>query len=193
MIICPNCKEEIEDDSYFCDQCGQALLYCERCGKVGKGRRCIYCGGLMISPEDRNTRGTLTATSNFDSITSAPIAQPVNIGDGIKEIQLPKMPDGIPHLMLFNNILNINIIAYNGAIIGRRQGLYKQFFEKASYVSGMHAQLTYNAKGGWCIVDKHSSNGTKINGYRIQPDVPMGLHEGDMVSIANVTLQVSIK
>ena len=48
MIICPTCKEEIDDDSRYCDQCGQALLYCNQCGRVGVGRRCTYCGGLMV-------------------------------------------------------------------------------------------------------------------------------------------------
>lgn len=52
MIICPSCKEEIEDDSHFCDQCGQELVYCSSCGRVGMGRRCTYCGGLMISADD---------------------------------------------------------------------------------------------------------------------------------------------
>ena len=52
MIICPNCKEEIEEKSYFCDQCGQELSYCTNCGRVGKGRRCTHCGGLMASPDD---------------------------------------------------------------------------------------------------------------------------------------------
>ena len=52
MIICPSCKEEIEDDSHYCDQCGQALVYCRSCGRVGKGRRCIYCGGLMMDVDE---------------------------------------------------------------------------------------------------------------------------------------------
>ena len=52
MIICPNCKEEIDDDSHYCDQCGQALLYCSRCGRVGMGRRCTSCGGLMVTPDE---------------------------------------------------------------------------------------------------------------------------------------------
>ena len=56
MIICPNCKEEIDDDSHYCDQCGQALLYCEKCGRVGIGRRCTSCGGLMVSPDDYQNR-----------------------------------------------------------------------------------------------------------------------------------------
>ena len=60
------------------------------------------------------------------------------------------------------------------------------------YVSGVHAQLKYNASVGWCIVDKHSSNGTKLNQRPLQPDVEMSLKTGDIVSLANVNLQVTI-
>ena len=52
MIICPSCREEIEENSHYCDQCGQELVYCSNCGRVGMGRRCTQCGGLMISAEE---------------------------------------------------------------------------------------------------------------------------------------------
>lgn len=51
-MICPKCKEEIDELSHYCDQCGQQLFYCSVCGKVGLGRRCIYCGGEMLNPKD---------------------------------------------------------------------------------------------------------------------------------------------
>ncbi len=54
MIICPNCKEEIDDDSLYCDQCGQMLLFCETCGHVGIGKRCTNCGGFMGSSKSSN-------------------------------------------------------------------------------------------------------------------------------------------
>ena len=57
MIICPTCKEEIDNDSHFCDQCGQALLFCDRCGNVGVGRRCTHCGGLMVAPKNAPGEG----------------------------------------------------------------------------------------------------------------------------------------
>ena len=64
MIICPNCKEEIDDDSHYCDQCGQALLYCDKCGRVGMGRRCTHCGGMMVSLEEYQRKvGSNTAYS----------------------------------------------------------------------------------------------------------------------------------
>ena len=88
--------------------------------------------------------------------------------------------------------LNIRINGMNGAIIGRRKGPYTQFFENQSYVSGVHAQLKFNPGVGWCVVDKHSSNGTLLNQRPIQPDVDMTLNSGDILTIANVNLQVII-
>jgi len=60
------------------------------------------------------------------------------------------------------------------------------------YISGVHAQLKYSAYSGWCIIDKHSSNGTKLNQHPIQPDVEMSLKNGDIVALANINLQVII-
>ena len=65
MITCPFCKEEIEERSYYCDQCGQALSYCKSCGHVGSGRRCTSCGGIMQSEpeiEDAVQRTTMVAS-----------------------------------------------------------------------------------------------------------------------------------
>jgi hypothetical protein len=43
------------------------------------------------------------------------------------------------------------------------------------------------------VIDKHSSNGTKLNQHQIQPDVNMTLNNGDILTIANVNLQVIIR
>jgi pSer/pThr/pTyr-binding forkhead associated (FHA) protein len=105
----------------------------------------------------------------------------------------PDSGGGMPVLTLANDSLNIRIVAMNGAIIGRRKGPYTQFFEKQAYVSGVHAQLMFNPGTGWCVVDKHSSNGTKLNQRQIQPDVDMKLNNGDVLTIANINLQVIIR
>jgi pSer/pThr/pTyr-binding forkhead associated (FHA) protein len=105
----------------------------------------------------------------------------------------PGAQGGMPVLTLANDSLNIRIVAMNGAIIGRRKGPYTQFFEKQAYVSGIHAQLIFKPKTGWCVVDKHSSNGTKLNQRQIQPDVEMTLSNGDVLALANVNLQVIIR
>jgi len=101
--------------------------------------------------------------------------------------------DSVPELTLANDSLNIRIVAMNGAIIGRRKGPYTQFFENQAYVSGVHAQLKYNSRTGWSITDKHSSNGTRLNKRQIQPDVDITLSNGDVLTIANINLQVNIR
>ena len=84
------------------------------------------------------------------------------------------------------------MVGVNGAVIGRRQGPYQQLFEGNMYVSGVHAQLIYKPDSGWCIIDKHSSNGTKLNQRELLPDVPMSIKSGDIVTLANINLQVSV-
>ena len=194
MIICPNCKEEIEDGSYYCDQCGQALYYCDRCGRVGIGRRCTQCGGLMLSPDkfmEAGARGSLgTSVSSGFVSQGFETSRSSRRSDG--NIGGPDGLMGMPQLLLSNPSLGINIAGINGAIIGRRQGPYTQFFQQNMYVSGVHAQLKFNAGSGWCITDKHSSNGTRLNDHSLQPDVDMSIKNGDIITIANVSLQVSI-
>ncbi|MBO6030926.1 MAG: FHA domain-containing protein [Prevotella sp.] len=184
MIICPTCKEEIDNDSHFCDQCGQALLFCDRCGNVGIGRRCTQCGGLMVAPDDNKKASDglpgMSESLKMDTSVSARGNQ-------------QQKGNGIPVLTLANDSLNIRVVGINGAIIGRRTGPYSHFFEKYPYVSGTHAQLKYAANTGWCIADKHSSNGTKLNQRTLQPDVDMSLSNGDILTIANINLQVIVR
>jgi hypothetical protein len=164
MIICPSCKEEIESDSRYCDQCGIHLFYCSSCGRVGMGRHCTYCGGLMREAQD----GTLPTAVSFT------------------------IPDTIPVLKMTNVQLGISIVGSNGAVIGRRQGPYRQLLEQNKYISGVHAQLIYDHKTGWCIVDKNSSNGTKLNNKQLQPECVTALRSGDTVSIATLNFLVDI-
>ena len=184
MIICPTCKEEIDNDSHFCEQCGQALLFCDRCGNVGVGRRCTRCGGLMVAPSSNPAEGVpgMSESLKMEMATSGSM-RGNHQQDG----------NGIPVLTLANDSLNIRIVGINGAIIGRRTGPYSHFFDKYPYVSGTHAQLKYSVSTGWCVVDKHSSNGTKLNQRSLQPDVDMSLSNGDVLTIANINLQVIVR
>ena len=184
MIICPTCKEEIDNDSHLCDQCGQALLFCDRCGNVGVGRRCTHCGGLMVAPSSGASEGVsgMSESLKMEMATSSSMRGNQQQGN-----------NGVPVLTLANDSLNIRIVGINGAIIGRRTGPYSHFFDKYPYVSGTHAQLKYSVNTGWCVVDKHSSNGTKLNQRSLQPDVDMSLGNGDVLTIANINLQVIVR
>lgn len=195
MIICPTCKEEIDSDSHFCDQCGQELLFCKQCGRVGIGRRCTHCGGLMVSPVDMQQPEQKAFGRLSESLANASVGIVTNTSVARPLVQQRPMgvSAGVPVLTLVNDSLNIRIVGINGAVIGRRKGPYTQFFEQQAYVSGVHAQLKYKSGAGWAITDKHSSNGTKVNQRPLQPDVDMALNNGDIVTIANINLQVIVR
>ncbi len=190
MIICPSCREEIEEDSHYCDQCGQELVYCCNCGRVGMGRRCTQCGGLMISVDEhiKQRQTSRSQTSMADAVLSLRQETSRRAPEGS---QMP-VQNGIPTLTLYNPTLDIRMVGVNGAVIGRRQGPYQQLFDGNMYISGIHAQLIYKPDTGWNIIDKHSSNGTKLNQRELLPDIPMSLKSGDIVTLANINLQVSI-
>ena len=204
MIICPSCKEEIEDDSCYCDQCGKALAYCERCGRVGIGRRCTSCGGMMLLADELKQSQDSSHPSMSVSMRQMSMRGNMSMRGGMsvratttsQRGGIPGTPTlgggGLPQLQLFNDSLGIRIVGINGAIIGRKQGPYVHFFRSQSYVSGTHAQVLFRPESGWCIADRGSSNGTKLNDHRLQPDVEMSIKNGDIVTIANVVLKVVI-
>jgi pSer/pThr/pTyr-binding forkhead associated (FHA) protein len=147
----------------------------------------------MLSPKDieqRNNANVASGTSSSLGLVSQEF-MPTNRGI-MPGSSIPGMPQGVPQLVLHNESLDIRIVGVNGAVIGRRQGPYAQHFQQNMYVSGVHAQLKYNSGTGWCVTDKHSSNGTRLNDHQLQPDVEMSLKNGDILTIANVNLQVNI-
>lgn len=99
---------------------------------------------------------------------------------------------GIPHLFLVNENMHARLAGVDGAILGRRQGIYQSYLSSCSYVSGTHAQLEYNAMQGWMLTDRNSSNGTKVNGKTLVPGVPCALRNGARVLLANVEFVAEI-
>ena len=165
-MYCPNCKEEIDNDSYFCDQCGQKLSFCSSCGVVGLGRRCTVCGGEM------------KVRADLESVINTTVRPASN------EILTPTP------LMLVNDSLNIKILAEHNGILGRRNGKWADLLAPFGYISGTHAQLIYTSSEGWCIVDKNSTNGTTINKQHLTQEVPAHIKDGDIISLANVNFIV---
>lgn len=183
MINCPKCKAEIDPDSRYCDQCGQEILYCTACGRPGKGQRCTTCGAPMRRLDDEQPDAT--APSQPTQVTTArESAIAAAIGANYRS--------HLPQLFLVNDNLHLRLPATDGAVIGRRAGIYSQFLASCNYISGTHAQLHYTPDSGWCIEDKASSNGTFVNGNRLTPGHSQPLHNRDLVQLANIEFRVEI-
>lgn len=180
MIVCPNCKSEIDDDSIYCDQCGQALSFCSSCGRVGLGKRCSYCGAPMARPQQSLAENA--GTSLQMSVTDVSTTMTGNT----------TRRNGMPSIALGNVALGINIVGVDDAVIGRREGPYSSLFQSYRYVSGRHAQLHFDKEKGWTVIDKNSTNGTFVNGAKLLPEEPSVLTDGSTLTIANISLKVQI-
>ena len=76
---CPYCKEMIDDDSWFCDQCGKEIKICPECHLPKRGTECPACGADLVSAKSLATKAPDTP--------EAPVATPTLLeGDGL---QLP--------------------------------------------------------------------------------------------------------
>lgn len=59
-------------------------------------------------------------------------------------------------------------------------------------VSNVHCSIRYNAVTNTYIVKDHSSNGTFVNGVRLQKDIPMEYPAGTVLSLADGSNQITL-
>lgn len=82
MQTCPKCKQLIDDDSWYCDQCGAELMVCPQCRTIKRGMRCNQCGSPLIKAKDFAQKGSINTNPstppNFNSQNIGPAPTPKN-------------------------------------------------------------------------------------------------------------------
>jgi len=199
MTNCPFCNQEIENDSFFCDQCGKELMICPNGHGIKKGKFCTQC----------TTQTALVPAKDFKPPTDLPqqeekVEQPKDVQtDNNSQTLIPSVraevvaektvrpaaPQQLPKFLV-NTSLNARLELKNGAIIGRRTGDYVNFFATQGYVSSTHARLEQNGND-WQIVDLDSSNGTFLNGVKLNPNQPYVFKIGDIIAFYDVKFEVN--
>ncbi len=170
MIKCPNCKHEEMEGALFCSECGAQLAF-------------------TTSKDDEapEVEPTSQPQAEKKSPVESSIPKPQTTGGGIvlklvgssqtiplsgqKEFTLGRITEGQPILP------DIDLSPYEGYAEG---------------VSRLHAAIRVTDRGVM-IVDLGSSNGTRINGQKIVPNVNYPLKDGDMLALGRIKLQISIR
>ena len=75
MQTCPKCKQLIEDDSWFCDQCGTELMVCPSCRTIKRGMTCNQCGTKLVTAKAFAQNGGSVKDS-----TTPPVGNTQNVG-----------------------------------------------------------------------------------------------------------------
>ncbi|MBQ7272192.1 MAG: FHA domain-containing protein [Bacteroidales bacterium] len=158
MIQCPDCRQMIPDDSAFCDQCGKELKWCPECRRPKRGTECPVCGSDLIPG-----RKYLS-------------------GDHSKPSSVTPGPDRVSPAALVGNGWRLTL---QEGPFGRRGGIWPEL-SSCPYVSGNHGKILKSG-ADWLIEDSGSTNGTYVNGARIQRQA---LKKGDRVRIATLDFTV---
>ena len=162
MIQCPDCRQMIPDDSAFCDQCGKELKWCPECGRPKRGTECPVCGSDLI-PGRKYLASPVTPGPSVTPAPSSPVilkSPSALVGNGWR-LTLQEGP------------------------FGRRGGIWPEL-SSCPYVSGNHGKIVKSG-ADWLIEDSGSTNGTYVNGARIQRQA---LKKGDRVRIATLDFTV---
>jgi len=115
---CSNCKQHIDDDSWYCDQCGAEIYVCPQCHVPGKGegKCCGMCGSKLVAARD--------------------LAEGKGSGAGQPEPHEPPKPAVATKLICRQENIVLNL--QNGAVLGRLEGPYQAMLSRLEYVSARH-------------------------------------------------------
>ena len=161
MIQCPDCRSLIPDDSAFCDQCGKELQWCPACKRPKRSTECPVCGNDLIPGRKYFSAGAPAQTP-----ASEPVASPqpaALVGNGWR-------------------------LPLQAGSFGRLGGIWPEL-GSCQYVSGHHGDLR-QGPDGWEISDAGSTNGTLVNGRRLDAAGAVVLKKGDRVRIATLDFVV---
>ncbi|MEI6207522.1 MAG: FHA domain-containing protein [Desulfuromonadales bacterium] len=184
---CAFCRESIDDDSKFCDQCGEEVRRCPSCGTIGKGKVCTKCG-TKFTP--------IIAPADFQQIINDGASQPVPSASQAPQstvrVSDPASSPTVLELRLVNKTLNLDIRILDRSIIGRATGEYVSIFGSHGQVSGRHCRFDFERSAGWSITDLGSTNGTKYDNQPLVPNAPRQLGDHHRLQIANIEFIVRV-
>jgi pSer/pThr/pTyr-binding forkhead associated (FHA) protein len=192
---CPSCKEQIDGDSRFCDQCGEQILVCSQCGRPGKGKRCIFDGKEMVPAGGAAQQPSQTAHINPPSAQTQPPVQAAGSA-------APPPPQPVQQQPVQQNFAagdkiklsapnhGIMIEASDGDTLGRKAGPFTGIFGRFPQISGAHCKIV-KVDGNWHIMDLASTNGTFYYNNRLTPNNPALLQSGTNIKLADLELWVT--
>jgi predicted RNA-binding Zn-ribbon protein involved in translation (DUF1610 family) len=183
-MICPNkiCKQEIPEDSLYCDQCGVKISRCAKCGNPGITPRCGKCGGSMVF-------------KGIDAPAEKPAPEPPPSSTPPPQQSASAAPAATVIVRLESKKLFFchsdgwNMEITDGDILGRTNGNHTGRLGSIPVISGTHAKITFE-NGAWYITDQKSTNKTYVGGIIAQPGAPVKIKQNDVVQLANVKFTV---
>lgn len=173
MILCPNCHHQELTGALFCGECGARLVVTEAptTHHIERNQTGLLMnqgqGRVSSPPTPVVTTGAIDAAVSLHLIESGMILHLA----GQSEFTMGRVAEGQPILP------DVDLSPYEAYAQG---------------VSRLHAALKLNNQRVF-ITDLGSSNGTRVNGQKIMPNVDYPLNHGDVIALGKFKIQVLIR
>lgn len=173
MILCPNCHHQELSGALFCSECGARLVVTENptthhIERNQTGLLMTQDGRAPVAPPAPDAAtGVVDAMVSLHLIESGMILHLT----GQTEFTMGRVAEGQPILP------DVDLSPYEAYAQG---------------VSRLHSALKLNNQRVF-ITDLGSSNGTRVNGQKIQPNVDFPLNHGDVIALGKFKIQVLIR
>jgi FHA domain len=169
MQICNNCQSKQFDGTIFCSECGASMAPSTR----------------------RETTMSLGQPRSTDELAS----QPISVPDPASASGGPKIT-----LRIMNSGRRINLDIGDDLLIGRKDNSRGIFPDidlglDGGYDAGVsrrHAILAHK-QNIYTVEDLGSSNGTFINGQRVEPQTPTPIENGDEIKCGTLLIRVELR
>jgi hypothetical protein len=173
MIQCPNCHHQEFSGALFCSECGARLVVTEV---------------PTTQHIDRNQTGLITTQG--PGRASVPPVSVVTPGNTDAAVSLHLIESGMILHLTGQNEFTMGRVAEGQPILPDVD--LSPYEAYAQGVSRLHAALKLNNQRVF-ITDLGSSNGTRVNGQKIMPNVDYPLNHGDVIALGKFKIQVLIR
>lgn len=170
MIQCPHCKSEMYVGTLFCTDCGAQLAFRE--GEFQKN---------WDKESDLNQDLEARAYTDIPTYPEA---------SSTSKISLSILETGEVVPLVFREETTLGRVSDGQPIIPDLD--LSPFSAYEAGVSRLHASIRQQ-EGQVVIVDLGSANGTRVNGIKIEPNVPHTLLHGDVLTLGKLKIQVLIR
>jgi pSer/pThr/pTyr-binding forkhead associated (FHA) protein len=170
MINCPHCKNQMFVGTLFCMECGAQLVFSDS----------EFQSAWDFESEPKQDL-------EAQSYTNAPVYTEAASNS---KISLSILETGEVVHLVYREETTLGRVSDGQPIIPDLD--LSPFSAYEAGVSRLHASIRQQ-EGQIIIVDLGSANGTRVNGIKIEPNVPHTLLHGDVLTLGKLKIQVLIR